>query len=131
MILDTRVNDDGECARIIAWDDDEDPETTGASTYIGGLELTFPGFDLYADEGEAFIWNLGVFSEYRGNGYGKALMNEAIRLAREHGATAIGLFAAPNPIAIRLYESLGFMRRDEHSPPFFTSGSTRYSLALA
>ncbi|MBD0711729.1 MULTISPECIES: GNAT family N-acetyltransferase [unclassified Streptomyces] len=57
----------------------------------------------------AFVYDIEVEEEYRGRGYGRALMLLAERVAREAGDTRLGLHVfAGNTPAIRLYESLGY-----------------------
>jgi ribosomal protein S18 acetylase RimI-like enzyme len=49
----------------------------------------------------------------RGRGVGEALVVEALRLAREHGARTVDLTSSPQRAAANgLYEKLGFGRRD-------------------
>jgi ribosomal protein S18 acetylase RimI-like enzyme len=49
----------------------------------------------------------------RGRGVGEALVSEALRLARERGARTVDLTSNPGRAAAnRLYEKLGFRRRD-------------------
>ncbi len=58
---------------------------------------------------EAQITNVAVVPEYRGNGNGRALMEELIRRVKEKGVTAMTLEVRPsNAVALGLYESLGF-----------------------
>ncbi len=58
---------------------------------------------------EAQITNVAVVPEYRGNGNGRALMEELIRRVKEKGVTAMTLEVRPsNVVALGLYESLGF-----------------------
>ncbi len=59
--------------------------------------------------GPAWIYDIEVLETRRGEGWGRALMIEAERLAREDGHTEIGLNVfGSNAVARRLYESLGY-----------------------
>jgi len=67
-----------------------------------------PALDCYLEE-------LYVVPDRRGQGIGRALMNAAIELAREHGATEMSLGTGEDDIAARaLYESLGFSNRESN-----------------
>jgi ribosomal protein S18 acetylase RimI-like enzyme len=59
---------------------------------------------------KAFVWGMYVKPEHRGRGIAKALLNEALSLARsvsEVRQVNLSVIAS-NASAIRLYESLGF-----------------------
>jgi ribosomal protein S18 acetylase RimI-like enzyme len=59
--------------------------------------------------GPAWIYDIEVLEARRGEGWGRALMVEAERLAREDGHTEIGLNVfGSNAVARALYESLGY-----------------------
>ena len=67
-----------------------------------------PALDCYLEE-------LYVVPDRRGQGIGRALMNAAIELAREHGATEMSLGTGEDDIAARaLYESLGLSNRESN-----------------
>ncbi|MFF9475720.1 GNAT family N-acetyltransferase [Streptomyces roseolus] len=56
-----------------------------------------------------YVYDIEVAAERRGQGYGRALMLLAERVAREAGESRLGLHVfAGNTPAIRLYESLGY-----------------------
>ena len=60
-----------------------------------------------ADRG--WIAGVGVAAPHRGKGYGEALMQEVIDVARSHRLCELWLeVLEPNTAAIRLYEKLGF-----------------------
>jgi len=59
--------------------------------------------------GEAWIYDIQVYPEHRGKGYGRALLEAAEQEAARHGSQAIGLNVfGPNAVARRLYESSGY-----------------------
>jgi ribosomal protein S18 acetylase RimI-like enzyme len=59
--------------------------------------------------GPAWIYDIEVLEARRGEGWGRALMAAAERLAREDGHTEIGLNVfGSNAVARGLYESLGY-----------------------
>ena len=61
----------------------------------------------------ALIEDVVVDEQARGGGVGEALAQEAIRLAREAGARAVGLTSRPGrEAANRLYRRLGFEQRE-------------------
>lgn len=59
--------------------------------------------------GEAWIYDIEVNQEYRGKGYGRALLQAAEQEAAQHGSKAIGLNVfGTNTVARQLYESAGY-----------------------
>jgi ribosomal protein S18 acetylase RimI-like enzyme len=61
---------------------------------------------------ECYLAELYVVPDRRGQGLGRALMEEAIRYARERGADTMDIGVdEPDVAARRLYESLGFTNR--------------------
>ena len=62
---------------------------------------------------ECYLAELYIAPAHRGRGLGRALMNEAIELARREGADYMDLNTAETDVAARaLYESLGFSNRE-------------------
>nr|WP_281379629.1 GNAT family N-acetyltransferase [Flexivirga oryzae] len=62
---------------------------------------------------ESFIYDIQVEPTARGNGYGRALMQEAAKWSREKGYRTLSLHVfGGNSVAINLYESLGFTTTD-------------------
>lgn len=58
-------------------------------------------------ERKAYISLVGVLKEYRGLGIAKNMLNKAITYAQKQNFTVLGIHSN-NPIAILLYQSLGF-----------------------
>lgn len=57
--------------------------------------------------------NLGVFKEYRGNGYARMLIDEAVKQCKRLGFTAMKLGVTENnTLALGLYERYGFKEYD-------------------
>jgi ribosomal protein S18 acetylase RimI-like enzyme len=62
---------------------------------------------------ECYLAELYVVPERRGHGIGRALMEEAMDVARAEGATYMDLGTSEDDVAARaLYESLGFSNRE-------------------
>ena len=62
---------------------------------------------------ECYLAELYVVPDRRGRGLGRALMEEAIALARDEGADHMDLGTPEDDVAARaLYESLGFSNRE-------------------
>lgn len=78
----------------------------------GFLELRFWPW-VYTDGPNAYIEELYVVPEERGEGLGRALLDAAIGIARERGAQHIDLTTGEADTAARaLYESAGFTNRE-------------------
>jgi Sortase and related acyltransferases len=59
---------------------------------------------------KAVLWGMYVRADYRRQGFGRRLVEEAIRVAREDGVVQLHLTATERAAAARaLYESLGFV----------------------
>ncbi|HUA06052.1 MAG TPA: GNAT family N-acetyltransferase [Solirubrobacteraceae bacterium] len=68
---------------------------------------------LWSEALECYLAELYVVPAMRGRGLGRALMNAAMRFARERGADYMDLGTAETDVAARsLYESLGFSNRE-------------------
>lgn len=86
---------------------------------VGSVMLYPPAVDAYGGLAGRVRWPevrlLAVAPEARGDGVGRALMNECVRRARAAGATDIGLHtSASMRSAIRIYTRMGFVRAPEH-----------------
>jgi ribosomal protein S18 acetylase RimI-like enzyme len=81
-----------------------------------GLALLRFRPSLWGDSLDAYLEELYVAPERRGQGIGRALMDAAMDSARERGAAHFDLTTSTDDTAaIGLYESLGFTNR-EHDP---------------
>lgn len=79
----------------------------GAAT-LGYFIVAF-GYDLEWGGRDAFLTEVFLVAEQRGQGRGPALMAEVERTAREHGVHALHLAVRPeNEPALRLYTSQGY-----------------------
>jgi ribosomal protein S18 acetylase RimI-like enzyme len=68
---------------------------------------------LWSRSDECYLAELYIVPDRRRQGLGRALMESAMRLARERGATYMDLGTAETDVAARaLYESLGFSNRE-------------------
>ena len=68
---------------------------------------------IWADALECYLAELYVVPAHRGQGLGRALMEEAMAAARAEGATHMDLGTGEDDLAARaLYESLGFSNRE-------------------
>lgn len=71
------------------------------------------GIEPWGASTQAYIFDLEVRAEQRGQGYGRAIMAAAAEQARKLGATSVGLHVhGPNAIARALYASLGYWETD-------------------
>ena len=67
---------------------------------------------------EAYLAELYVVPRRRGQGYGRALITEAMRVARERGADyALVVTSEEDTLAQRLYEAAGFRRTEGEGGP--------------
>ena len=68
---------------------------------------------IWDDALECYLAELYVVPALRGQGLGRALMEEAMAVARAEGATQMDLGTGEDDVAARaLYESLGFSNRE-------------------
>jgi ribosomal protein S18 acetylase RimI-like enzyme len=68
---------------------------------------------IWAETIECYLAELYVVPALRGQGIGRALMEEAMDVARAEGATYMDLGTSEDDVAARaLYESLGFSNRE-------------------
>ena len=88
----------------------EEEEKKGISIYLVEIEEKVIGkVHLQLISGTGGIYGLGILPEYRGKGYGRALLLKAVEILKEQKAAQIMLqVAAENETALRLYKSGGF-----------------------
>jgi ribosomal protein S18 acetylase RimI-like enzyme len=73
---------------------------------------------VFRDSLEAYLQELYVVPNHRGEGMGRALLEAAMETAREAGATFIDLDTSEDDVAARaLYESAGFTNREGPGGP--------------
>jgi ribosomal protein S18 acetylase RimI-like enzyme len=73
---------------------------------------------LWSDGHEAYLAELYVVPDRRGQGYGRGLITEAIRVARERGADyAFLITSEDDQLAQRLYAAAGFRRTEGEGGP--------------
>lgn len=73
---------------------------------------------LWSRAQEAYLAELYVVPGRRGQGYGRGLITEAVRLARERGADYAFLVTSEDDrLAQRLYEAAGFRRTEGEGGP--------------
>jgi ribosomal protein S18 acetylase RimI-like enzyme len=78
----------------------------------GFVQLRFRP-SVWSDSLEAYLQELYVVPDRRGEGMGRALLEAAIDVAREEGATYMDLDTSEDDVAARgLYESAGFINRE-------------------
>ena len=86
---------------------------------VGSVLLYPPAADAYAGAARRASWPevrlLAVAPEARGQGVGRALMDECVRRARAAGAAELGLHTSRSmEAATRMYEQMGFVRAPEY-----------------
>ncbi len=73
---------------------------------------------LWSQAHEAYLAELYVVPSRRGQGYGRELITEAIRVAREQGAEyAFLITSEEDRLAQRLYEAAGFRKTEGEGGP--------------
>ncbi len=79
---------------------------------VGCAQLRYRG-QIYSDAPAAYLEELYVRPDRRGEGLGRALLEAAMEAARSHGADMIDLGTSTDDTAARgLYESAGFTNRE-------------------
>jgi GNAT superfamily N-acetyltransferase len=126
-ILETTANVGGLAELIVA-------EMDGA--IVGSVLILPRGSVMEEEDNEARKWPeirlLAVAPAARSKGIGAALTKECVRRARESGVAAITLHTLDMmPVAMRMYEKLGFVRMPEldfHPEPGVVVKGYRYDL---
>ncbi|RUO39146.1 N-acetyltransferase [Pseudidiomarina aestuarii] len=92
------------------------------------------GYTLLLTRRNSQVWRLysiATAPEARGTGLGRALLEAAINMAREHGARALSLeVKVDNAGAIALYEKLDFAVTDL-LPEYYDDGTDGYRMRLS
>lgn len=101
---------DEEASNEDDWMLPEEEEKKGMTIYLAEKEDTIIGkVHLQLINGLGGIYGVGVLPEFRGKGYGRAVLSKAIRQLQEEKADEIMLqVAAENKTALGLYLSCGF-----------------------
>jgi ribosomal protein S18 acetylase RimI-like enzyme len=90
-------------------------DDTGAATGVAVMRLQ-PS--VWSSAQEAYLAELYVVPSRRGQGFGRQLISEAMRVAREHGADYAYLITSEDDrLAQRLYEAAGFRRTEGEGGP--------------
>lgn len=88
----------------------EEPVLSGSIGYLAELSgKTIGKLELEIIDSTAFIFGVGILPEYRGKGYGKAMLRESLRLLAERGILHAELdVVCTNSSALHLYQACGF-----------------------
>jgi ribosomal protein S18 acetylase RimI-like enzyme len=101
-------------------------EMVGACGYVAPGH---PRYDFFPRQWSV-LRMLSVPPEYRGQGIGRALVEECIRLSIRDGADVLGLYTSPiMKAAVPLYRSMGFVFQ-RNLPPEMGVPCVIYTLAL-
>ncbi|MFI8535050.1 GNAT family N-acetyltransferase [Streptomyces aquilus] len=83
------------------------------------------------DLSRSWVLGLGITPDERGQGFGRLLMEEALRRLRGLGVREVVLTVAPaNKTAILLYENLGFVGEPTLHENYFGPGADRLLMRL-
>jgi ribosomal protein S18 acetylase RimI-like enzyme len=83
-----------------------------------GVAVTRVQPSLWSQAQEAYLAELYVVPSRRGQGYGRELITEALRVSRERGADYVFLVTSEDDrLAQRLYEAAGFRRTEGDGGP--------------
>jgi ribosomal protein S18 acetylase RimI-like enzyme len=94
---------------LVARTDDEEPVGVAAMRVQPSL---------WSEAHEAYLAELYVVPDRRGQGFGRELITEAIRVARDRGADyAFLITSEDDQLAQRLYEAAGFRRTEGEDGP--------------
>ena len=91
----------------------EEEEKVGQITYMVELKNKIIGkITISFGDGPAFISGVGILPQYRGRGYGKETLKEALRLIKERGINEVELdVECKNDTALSLYKECGFQEQ--------------------
>ena len=109
-------------------------ESCGFMTVLNGEPIGFVTWHPSMALKSAEIGHNCISTEYKGNGYGKFQMREAVRRIIEQGATKITVCTNERLIAAqRAYESVGFKfieKSEEPNCPEFAGNRIHYELII-
>lgn len=81
---------------------------------VGMMQLTFIPYLTYQGAWRCLIEGVRINSNFRGDGYGTAMIEYAIQQAKEHHCLLVQLTSdKQRPEAIKFYEKLGFLASHE------------------
>lgn len=107
-------------------------DTTQSVCLFDGHDLVAFGQLLAADRERLHLMRLIVNPSARGKGFGRSLVGELLRRAHDGGYARVSLNVdRGNPVAIALYESVGFQRAERPAPGHVSTKSWYMELALA
>lgn len=88
----------------------EDDNVKYYIAYVNDKAIGITGIYRYQEK-EAWLAWFGILPKWRNKGYGKELLEETMKIAKEKGYKTLRLYTdkAENAKAIRLYEKLGFI----------------------
>lgn len=91
------------------WSPEEDDDLSKNTYMIELNEAVIGKISISYDDDSAFISGFGILPDFRGKGYGKASLKEALRLIDEKGIHNIELdVESKNSNALNLYKACGF-----------------------
>jgi ribosomal protein S18 acetylase RimI-like enzyme len=91
----------------------KDLRASTLKAYLPDIYAQFANDDPETDPGEYYLDSLAVHPDYRKQGVGRALLEDAIRLGQSRGFDKIALIVDTNyPHLVRIYESMGFIIAD-------------------
>jgi len=110
------------CEVLIA-EDESSGETEGA---VAGFALFFHNYSTFLGKPGIYLEDLFVRPEFRGRGFGKALLVSLARLATERGCGRVDWAVLDwNTPSIEFYERLGAQRMDEWTTYRLTGGALK------
>ena len=117
---------DGAVRKAVDAEDAQRIVACEGNVILGSVMLFPPETAAYGEYTDALpspeLRLLAVPESSRGQGIGRALVEECIRRARRNGATALGLHTSKSMVTAReLYLRMGFERAPEHD--FFPPGA--------
>lgn len=113
-LLEEQLFDKGRAEVIFAMEDGKEV----------GFALFFHNFSTFVGRGGLYLEDLYVYPEYRGKGYGKALLLELVRIANERKCGRMEWVCLNwNTPSIEFYRSMGAVALDEWTTYRLTEGT--------